>query len=155
MRSYPCGRDLVPWAAERMPFCENFEFAEGANARGVVVDGVLKCVAVYHDFFPQFETISMSLAADDASWASREAYGALLHFPFVELGCESITVWQPIDHVRAYKLVKGVGFKDVGTMRRKMKGVDVRVLDLLKHEAERWLRHTPLDIVAASGGRRG
>lgn len=141
---------LLPWAAEKMPW-PGFSFAAMANTIGVVVDGNLACVAVYHDYFPQYKTISMSISATDARWATRESFGVLLGFPFNGLGCESITTWQPADHARALKLVKGVGFQEVGILRKKFNGQDIRILDLLKGEAERWLKYCPMGLYGGGG----
>lgn len=136
---------LLPWAAQRMPW-PDFKFPDTSNAMAVVIDDKIACVAVFHDWYPAFKTISMSIAADDARWAGKEAFGTILGFPFLQLGCHSITTWQPASHAKAYKLVKGVGFKDAGLLREKFNGEDIRVLDLLKREAERWLKHCPLGL---------
>lgn len=135
---YGCREVLLPWAQKKMPF-NQFEFPDEAQTIGVANDTELLCVAVYHNYFPAFRSISMSIAATSTQWATKSVFGKLLAYPFLDLQCQRITTWQPDWHKRARKLVEGVGFKEEGRLRKGGGDCDVVILGLLREEAERWL----------------
>lgn len=130
---------LLPWAAELMPF-QNFTWGPNCNTIGVEnKDGDLIAVAVYHDYYPSCGVICMSLAAKSPRWATPRVFAEMLAFPFLGLGCQRITTYQPEGLTHAHKLVEGVGFKLEGVMRRGFGDRDARIYGLLREDAERWL----------------
>jgi len=130
---------FLPWAASRMPFT-SFEFPDEAATIAVVDGESILAVAVYHNYYPQWKTVSMSIAADEARWASKKIFGIMLAFPFFDLKCERITTWQPEWHEKARKLVQGVGFIEEGRMRKGFGDCDTIILGLLRKDAEPWLQ---------------
>lgn len=86
----------------------------------------------------------MSIAAASPRWASKEVFGTMLGFPFLQLGCARVTTWQPEGHKIAHKLVKGVGFKVEGIKRKGFGDKDTVMLGLMREEAEPWLRFCQL-----------
>jgi len=52
----------------------------------------LGAVVVYHDYCPEYQSISMSAAATDRRWLSRNSLYKLHHYPFVTAGCRLVVL---------------------------------------------------------------
>jgi len=143
---------LIPWADMHIPW-GNYRFDHKSNTVGIAVNDRIVCVAIYHDYYPDCKHISMSIGAENAVWAGRDTIGALLGFPFLELGCNRISAFVAASNTRSRKLVEGVGFKQEGQMRDLFgPGEDGLCFGMLKSEADVWLKHCPVGLYRSDNG---
>jgi RimJ/RimL family protein N-acetyltransferase len=105
------GHDQVvsTWVARQIPHMAS-DFGP-SSAIGVTDEsGQPMAGVVFHDYQPAYGTIQLSAAATSPRWATRRLVGAILRYPFVELGVHK--VWTATQHQneRALKFNRGVGF---------------------------------------------
>lgn len=65
---------------------------------------------VYHDYYPQYRTVQVSLAAANPRWATKRIVGRLLSIPFELYGCRKIWASTPHTNARALRFNAGIGF---------------------------------------------
>lgn len=107
------GKDqkIAKWVAQRIPVMHGRGFGENVKAIGVV-DGNGKELAgvVFHDYLPEFKTISFSIAASSRRWATRKTIALLLYYPFIDAEVTKLWTSTPHKNERALKLIQHVGF---------------------------------------------
>lgn len=110
---------LAAWAAERIPHVGEAGFGP-CWAVGVVREGRLAAVVVFHDWQRVSATAQVSIAADTSRWASRQVIGAILGAAFDgRMGGPVRKVWSaiPLNNKRALRFNLGIGFTQEGTLR--------------------------------------
>lgn len=122
---------IAEWVACRIPHMMG-SFRDYA-AIGVATDKLIAGV-VYHDHFPSYRHIQISMAADDPRWAQRGVIRGLLAYPFEQLGCERITLTVPHTSHRVLKFTKGIGFVSEGVLRRGFGDAHAVVLGMLRKD---------------------
>lgn len=127
------GQFVAQWVAQRLGV--TFKDAE---AIGISVNGKLAGGVVYHDFRKNYRSIQMSAAAD-GPWLTKGGLGILFHYPFVQLGCQSVYACVAKDNQHARDFVVKVGFKPAGLLRKGFGSVDAVLYDMLAEEC-RWTR---------------
>lgn len=91
---------------------------EKFSSIGVADDsGALVAGCIYHNYVEDYAGLEISFAADSPRWARRGVIRALLHYPFVQLGCRRVTTIIPSDNARAIRFNLGIGFVREGTLR--------------------------------------
>ena len=78
----------------------------------VLRDEKIAAVAVYNNY--RDASIELSFAAETPRWATRDAIGTILWYPFGQLRCRRIGTIAPARHAKALKLNRGIGFREVG-----------------------------------------
>lgn len=106
------------WVSERTTSTGEIGFDGAYNAIGVVKDNEIIAGFVYHDWNPTYQTIQMTLAAHTPRWGTRRIIEGLLHYPFVELGVQRITVLINENNHPSLRLAEGVGFKREAVLER-------------------------------------
>ena len=115
------GRDalIAEWVSNRIPFVRGRGFGTNIKAIGVAdKDGNALAGVVFHDFNPDFLTISFSIAAETPRWATRRTIAALLMYPFEDAGVQKLWTITPHKNERALRLIEFVGFKRESVMAR-------------------------------------
>ena len=118
--------EVARWVSQRI---DDADFGP-CVAIGVVGDAGLIAGVVYHDHFPRYETVRLSLAADNQMWA--KFVPALLSYPFAQLGVYK--AWAVVDSTndRALRTDKHIGFRQEAILAhhfgRKRHGVILRML---------------------------
>ena len=108
------------------------------RAIGIIRSNTLVAGVVYHQFRPEQGDCELSVAATTPRWASREAIGLLLAYPFRQLECRRITARVRSDNERALRFDLGIGFAVEGRLRSwYAPGVDCIMLGMLREEWER------------------
>jgi len=133
---------LLDWCAGKIPHVGSAEgwHRQGAQGLGVGDDaGNILAVMVVHGYSPKMGDAQISMAATTPRWASRATIGALLEYPFRQLGCQRITTLIPSRNFRALRFNVGLGFVQEGVVRRGFRIDDCVVLGLLKEDAAHWL----------------
>lgn len=146
---------LAEWVRMRIPRCEPFRGS--FRAIGICRGGALVAAAVYTDmvrFKDGGGNIFINFAADAQAqpwrrndptrrsagiaaphWATRQAVSTILGPPFMQWGCGRITAIVDKDFRASRKLLKGVGFKEEGAVRKMLPGNrDACIYGLLKDE---------------------
>jgi RimJ/RimL family protein N-acetyltransferase len=102
--------NVAKWVADRIPFVGERGFGV-CTAVGVVgKDGRPLAGVIWHDYMPQFKTISFSIAADSPRWITRRLARDLLSYPFERVGVVKAWTATPSSNERSLRLAKGLGF---------------------------------------------
>lgn len=103
---------IKAWVAERLPEVGDAGFFEPCRGYAVVGDGdEILAGLVYHDYYPNYQTVQVSLAAATPRWASKRIVGRLLSIPFELYGCRKIWASTLHSNSHALRFIVGVGFE--------------------------------------------
>lgn len=108
------GRDaeVCTFVSERIKWGAGGNFEDKTPGIAVCDDyGKIVAGVVYHDHVPKFETVQITMAADNPMWARRDLIAGLLHYPFRQLNCYKVWIVTRLSEVRAIKTFEHVGFK--------------------------------------------
>ena len=103
---------VAEWVADRIPHVR--DFGECA-AIGVVTDRLIAGV-VYNEFYPEYGTVQLSMAADSSRWARRETIAGLLAYPFLQMNVYKVWTATPLDNGMALRVNEKIGFKQEATL---------------------------------------
>ena len=126
---------VAKWVASHIPHMGNTVLRD-FSAIGVVNDaGHPVAGVIYHDYIPDYGTIQLTMAASTPRWAQRGTIGALLRYPFVQLGCNKVWTATPHTNERAIRFNRGLGFRQEGVLRHQFgRGAHAVICGLLKNE---------------------
>ncbi len=94
---------------------------------------------VYHDFSANGK-IQVSFASNNPAWAHPKIIAALLHYPFVQLGCHVLLATVRLRNKRARRLVGVLGFSERGIIPNWPDAEDEVLYALRREDAQRlWL----------------
>lgn len=120
-------REVADWVAARTDGVGDFRPCAAIGVEGM--DGLIAGV-VYHDYRPEFETIQLSMAADNPMWA--KFVPGLLSYPFDQLGVFKAWVAVNASNEHGLKTFKHIGFSHPVILAhqfgRKRHGVILRML---------------------------
>ena len=138
MRWFVYGQDVAvgDWVHERIPHAEFGPYV----AIGLAEDNTLIAGVVYHNYVPRYGNIEISMAADSPRWATPEAIGTFLRYPFGQLRCRRVTTCTPASNKRALRFNHGIGFQKEGVIRQGYGKEDMVLCGLVYREAKRWLK---------------
>lgn len=109
--------NVARWVASLLPDVRPHGF-NACKAIGVVSkDGVALGGAVFHDWQPEFKTISVSCAAVSPRWLTRNIIEDILSYAFDEAGVFKVWSAISIKNQRSLKLCAGLGFSKEATLR--------------------------------------
>jgi len=108
---YP--EQVAAWVAARIPHMHGRGFAGISDAIGIGNEetGRMYAGIVFHDHQPECQNVQISMASDSPLWATRGTIRALLHYPFVQLGCYMAWTLIPVGNERAIRINEKVGFE--------------------------------------------
>jgi RimJ/RimL family protein N-acetyltransferase len=126
---------VAQWVGERIPHVGSGAAFGPSVAIGIVrEDGFPVGGVVYHNHYPAFGNIEMSIAADTPKWLTKPIVCALLRYPFSQLGCIRITACTPRRAASVRRFLDKFGFKREGLIRRAFGTDDAVVSGLLRSE---------------------
>lgn len=139
MLLYGHDRELSLWAGQQLGFGCAIRTGAPPVAIGVALKGEIVAAAVYHDYRPP--SIEVTFVTTTPRWASRSNIKAILHYPFVQLGCKRVTAITPEDNTQARAFLERLGFQKEGVHPNVYKDNDMAGISygLLRCDAERWL----------------
>lgn len=106
-------RAIAEWVIARIPRASNV--ATDGYAIGVHDGRELVAGALYAGFTE--DNCEMSIAAASPRWAQRGVIRALLHYPLIQCDLRRVTAIVPHDSGRTLRFLRGIGFKQEGTLR--------------------------------------
>ncbi|MFE3836924.1 hypothetical protein [Pseudogemmobacter sonorensis] len=104
---YGADAEVAAWIAGRIP---GYRPESDTRALGVIKDGDLVAGVTYERWNGLHCEVSIA-ALPGSAWADRRTLFALFHFPFVQLGCEAITVLVPMTNLLSLNLATKLGFE--------------------------------------------
>lgn len=109
---WDCSEAALSWAATRIPNMHGRGFHEAARACAFVRDdGAIAGVVAFHDWQPEYRTIQVSAASDDARWLlARQCWLDAWDYAFRACGCDKVWTLTPHDNIRALRFVRALGF---------------------------------------------
>jgi len=106
-------RAVADWVMARIPH------ASGVAGDGYAIgvhDGAALVAGVVYSGFTE-DNCEMSIAAETPRWAQRGIIKGLLHYPMVQCDLRRVTAMVPHDADRTLRFLRGIGFKQEGTLR--------------------------------------
>lgn len=100
-------REIAGWVAGRIPGVTDFG---AASAIGINIGGRLRAGVVYHDYHPDARTMQISVASESPAWARPSIIGALLHYPFQQLGVWALFSQMAAENEAALRFNEKLGF---------------------------------------------
>ena len=107
---YGKSKEVAKWVGERIPFISGgFGLCEAIGVlskdSGNIIAGV-----VYHDYYPEYKNIQLSIASSNPMWARMGNIISLLEYPFEQLGVYKCGILTPIDNKKSLRFTKHLGF---------------------------------------------
>jgi len=130
---------MLDWIAKRIPAMGEGYNWQMASAVGLVARGQIIAGMAVHTFLPHYKSCELTFAADTPKWATKQSIRALLRWPFVQLGCERITMIVASSNRSANRIAEGLGFKLEGVCRQGCRPDDAMIYGLLKSECPDWM----------------
>lgn len=128
-------QEVAGWVASHIPSMMGEGFGP-CSAIGVASEtGEPIAGVVYHNHFPQYRNIELSVAAISPKWLTRPIITSLLRYPFVQLGVQRLTVVTPANRqTSVWRFLTKFGFKQEGLIRKGLGTQDAVVWGLLASE---------------------
>ncbi len=132
--SFIYGEDAIvaEWVKQRIPGAQH-GFDRYVTI-GVKQDDKLVAGIVFFDWFPDWGNIYVAVAGE-GNWCSRRLLRCCYAYPFVQMGCNRVTVLIRAGNHHAVDLVSRIGFRLEGIMRG---SPNCLVFGLLKQDAMKW-----------------
>lgn len=125
---------LAKWAGDRIGVSD-FGLC---SAIGVIRDGDLAAVAVFHHF--RFPDIEISFVTENPRWATPQCVRAIMRYPFIQLGCKRMTAITGATNQRTRAFLCRLGFHQEGVHRDVFIDDDAISYGLLRGDAAKWLK---------------
>lgn len=100
-------REIAGWVSDRIDYVSGFN---DSAAIGIRIGGAIRAGVVYHDFHPEHRTMQISVASETPVWARPATIGALLHYPFEQLGVWALFSQMAADNEPAIRFNEKLGF---------------------------------------------
>lgn len=108
--SHPRGNEeLAAWAAKRI-FTNGGSFGQPFSTMGVLDDGRVVGVVVFHNYSREHGVIEMSAAADTPRWLTRPVLKDMFSFAFRRLECQMVTLRVDPSDTRLARILTAYGF---------------------------------------------
>lgn len=129
---------VADWVAKKLKNFENAADFGHFTAIGIQQDRKLIAGAVYSNY-RDFD-VEFTIASTSIKWCQKGILSALLHYPFVQLGCVRMTSTIAADDIRTLRLAKGIGFEIEGLLKKGYDGKkDAIIIGIMKEQAMRWV----------------
>lgn len=103
---------------------------------GFARDGRLVGAVIYFHYNGQ--DMELGIYTTTPKWCSRRALSWIFAYPFLQCGCERVTVKVDVNDEKVCNFVQRLGFKREGLLRRAIPSGDSALYGLLREEC-RWL----------------
>lgn len=127
---------IAAWTASRIPAMKGYGF--GPCVAMAVVDRNNQPMAgiIFHDEHPQYQSVSMSIAADSRKWLTRSIISGILAYPFTTIGVGRITaITAPRESATSiWQFLEKFGFQHEGRVRKGLGDADAHLWGLLDSE---------------------
>lgn len=98
---------VAKWVADRIP---GYNFTDGTRALAIVKDKKMAAGVCYDNW--NGVHIEAAIAAEPGiAWANRTALHHMFYYPFVQLGCEAISVSVAMSNLKSLNLATKLGFE--------------------------------------------
>ena len=139
MLVYGHDRELALWAGLALGYRGAISSTQ-PTAIGVALNGKIVAVAVFHDYRgTSIEVTFVTKTRGLTRWAIRENLKAILHYPFVQLGCKRLTAITEEGNSDARAFLERLGFRQEGVHPDGFASGTGISYGLLRRDAERWL----------------
>ena len=128
---------VAQWVSDRIPHMRGAAFGPCAAIAVLGNDGAMRGGVVYHNYLAQYRSIEMSAAAVSKRWLTPEVLRAIFRYPFVQLNCRRVTMITGRKNEQARQLLRGLGFRQEGVVRRGLGNEDAIIYGLLVNEWKR------------------
>lgn len=134
---YGKDEEVTEWVSERIKeggpsSIDPCVVSIGVQSGGKLIGGVL-----YYDYYPDFQTMQLGIAAINPMWAKRENIVGLLAYPFIQAGVFNAWVLIGEDNEQALKTVLHIGFRHEALLKHQFgPGKHAIMLRMLKPEYE-------------------
>lgn len=108
--------------------------AIGIESNGEPVAGV-----VYHNYYPVFKDVEMSVAITNPIAAHPDIIAGMFRYPFEQMGCNRITVGVSANNKRSIRFIEGIGFVQEGRQADGCGDSDRLMYGLTRKNAQKWL----------------
>ena len=124
---------LAKWAAVRI-WGEEGAFGPPYTTMGIYDEETLVAVLVYHNYYKRYGTIEMSGAADTPQWLTRPVLWNIFAYPFLQLGCQMVTMRNDPADRALQRILKSIGFESIRVPNMRGRGKD-EMFHMLTDEA--------------------
>ena len=134
------GDVVLRWTAEKLE--NKIEYYLPCSVMGIMMGNELIAGLIYNDYkeYPMGSKIEISIATISPRWATRRTLREIFSYPFVQLQVDRLQAITARTNHNTRKLLKRLGFKHEGVMRRSYNGhEDAFVYSMLPDEA-RWIK---------------
>ena len=134
------GDVILQWTAEKLE--NDVEKYQPCSAMGIMIGNELIGGLIYNDYreCPMGSTIEISIATVSPRWATRRTLREIFSYPFVQLQVDRLQAMTARTNHVTRKLLKRLGFKHEGVMRRYYDGQeDAFIFSMMPEEAARWI----------------
>lgn len=126
---------VADWVQARV---DGVYYPPGTVGLGVVHDGDLVAGVTYSNF--NGVHLEVVIAADTGSpWASRQTLKHLFGYPFVQLGCEAISVLVPGTNLASLNLATKLGFEPEAFIRFAARDGSPLIILKMYRDTCRWI----------------
>ena len=129
--------ELALWAGLQLGYGGPIRSTE-PKAIGVARGGKIVAAAIFYDY--RLTTIEVTFVTTEKRWASRQAIKAILHYPFVQLGCRRLNAITEQSNLEARDFLERLGFMQEGVHPDAFQSGTGLSYGLLRDAAERWLK---------------
>ena len=82
------------------------------TSMGVIDNGILIAVMVYHNYDPKAGVIEYSGAATDSKWLSSKVLYEMFSYPFEQLGCQMVVTRNSEKHTKLHRQLTAYGHEE-------------------------------------------
>jgi len=137
MLIYGHDSELALWAGLKLGYGAPIRASTAPVAIGVALKGTIIAAAIFYDY--RGTSIEVTFVTTTPRWASREAIRAILHYPFVQIGCKRLTAITEESNAAARGFLERLGFREEGIHPDGFESGAGISYGLLRKDAERWL----------------
>jgi RimJ/RimL family protein N-acetyltransferase len=134
---YGADADITQWCANQIP---GFRISSEARAIGVIKGKELVAGVVYENWNGIHLEVSIA-ATVGSGWATRDTLRGLFAYPFLDLGCEWISVIVPSSNMPSLNLATKLGFSPEAIIRFAAHDQSDIIVLKLHRDFCRWIDH--------------
>lgn len=133
MLLFHCDDALAKWAGDQL----GMEMIGPYACIGVARQGQIVAVALYNNF--RLPNIEVTFVTTTPRWASRSTIGAILRYPFIQLGCSRVTAITEATNQPARAFLCRLGFKQEGCHPDYFPSGEAISYGMVRSDAQPWI----------------
>ena len=133
---------IARWVAARIPQMAGVDDFGPCSAIGIEgEDGKPIAGVVFHNYFPHFGNVEMSVASESPRWLTKRLIQAIMKYPFEQLDCRRVTSMTPKKNAPTRTFLTKFGFTMEGKLRKGFGDDDLMIYGLMRREfrLSRWV----------------